>query len=206
MGVFTLYDIVGEFVNRQDKTRFLQDDRTTEDGDDPVKILETERLTLRRLSTDDAEFIVELLNGEPFIRNIGDKGVRTVADAFSYILSGPVASYQRYGFGLYLVELKETGASIGICGLIKRDTLEDVDIGFAFLPAYWGKGYAVESAFAVKTYADRVIGLNRIVAITLPDNRQSIRTLEKIGLRFEKTVRLAGDDRELNLMAVDFGN
>jgi len=147
--------------------------------------------------------MLELLNDPSFIRNIGDRGVRTVADACAYILNGPVASYSKNGFGLYLVVLKETNESIGICGLIKRDGLEDVDLGYAFLPRFWARGFAVESAKAVKAYAKDVIGLHRIVAITDPENEGSIRVLEKIGFRFEKMVRLSDDDIELKLFAVD---
>ena len=168
-----------------------------------MKILETERLILRQLSTDDAEFILRLLNEPSFIQNIGDRGVRTLDDAHSYILRVPVASYEKNGFGLNLVTVKETGASIGMCGLIKRDALEDVDIGYAFLPEYWSRGYAVEAAIAVKEYARTVIGLKRLVAITDPENQASIRVLEKIGLRFERMVRLSEDDIELKLLAAD---
>ena len=168
-----------------------------------MKILETERLFLRQFSAADAEFILELLNEPSFIQNIGDRGVRTLADASSYILNGPVASYAKNGFGLCLVVLKETSESIGMCGLIKRDTLEDVDIGYAFLPKFWARGYAVESARAVKEYAKNVIGLKRIVAITDPLNEDSIRVLEKIGLQFEKMVRLSEDDIELKLFSID---
>jgi RimJ/RimL family protein N-acetyltransferase len=169
-----------------------------------LKILETDRLLLRQLTTDDAEFILELLNEPAWIQYIGDRGVRTLEDARAYILNGPVASYAKNGFGLYLVALKETNESIGMCGLIKRDTLDDVDIGYAFLPKYWGKGYAVEAAQAVKTYARDGLGLRRIVAITDPANGGSIRVLEKIGLGFERMVRLSADDIELKLFAIDF--
>ena len=164
-----------------------------------MTVLETERLLLQHLSTQDAEFILELLNDPAFIRNIGDRGVRTIDGANSYILNGPVASYAKHGFGLYLVKLKETDESIGMCGLIRRDTLEDVDIGYAFLPKFWSKGYAVEAARAVKEYAKNAIGLNRIVAIVDPENEGSIRVLEKIGLQFEKMIRLSEDDIELKL-------
>jgi RimJ/RimL family protein N-acetyltransferase len=164
-----------------------------------VTVLETERLLIRQLSTEDAGFILELLNEPSFIRNIGDRGVRTIEGANAYIVNGPVASYAKNGFGLYLVKLKETGESIGMCGLIKRDTLEDVDIGYAFLPRFWSKGYAVESARAVKEYAKNKIGLNRLIAIVDPENEGSIRVLEKIGLQFEKMVRLSEDDIDLKL-------
>ena len=151
-----------------------------------MKILETERLALRHLSAGDAEFLIELLNDPAFIQNIGDRGVRTTADAHAYIQNGPAASYAKNGFGLSLVILKETGESIGVCGLIKRDALEDVDIGYAFLPRYRSMGYAVESTLAVKKYATDVIGLERLVAIVDPNNFSSIRVLEKIGFTFEK--------------------
>jgi RimJ/RimL family protein N-acetyltransferase len=168
-----------------------------------LKVLETDRLNLRRLSPDDAEFILELLNDPSFLRFIGDKGVRTLDDARDYILNGPVDMYNRLGFGLYLTELKESGAPIGICGLIKRDSLDDVDIGFAFLPKFWAKGYACESAAAALAFGRSALGLNRIVAITAPDNHNSIRALEKLGFRFERMIRLSSDAPEVKLFAQD---
>ena len=99
-----------------------------------VPVIETPRLALHRLTTDDADFILELLNEPSFLRYIGDKGVRTREDACQYILAGPMASYDRFGFGLYRVERKDSGEPIGMCGLLKRESLEDVDVGFAFLP------------------------------------------------------------------------
>lgn len=164
-----------------------------------MTILETERLILRKITNDDAEFIVELLNQPSFLRYIGDKEVRNVADAVRYIQTGPIASYERFGFGLYLVELKETGVPIGICGLLKRDSLPDVDVGFAFLPSYWSQGYAFESASAVMTYGSEVLGLRRIVAITSLDNDASMRLLEKIGLKFERLIKLSEDEPEVRL-------
>lgn len=166
-------------------------------------ILETERLLLRKISTDDAEFMLQLLNEPSFIQNIGDRGVRTLEDANAYIVNGPAASYSRNGFGLYLVLLKETNEPIGICGLVKRNGLDDVDIGYAFLPKFWSKGFAFESARAVKDYAKNVVGLRRIVAITDPANAGSIRVVEKLGLRFERMIRLSEDDIELRLYAVE---
>jgi len=168
-----------------------------------MKILETDRLILRQLSTEDAEFILELVNEPSFIQNIGDRGVRTLEDARAYILRVAISSYEKNGFGLYLVELRDSGQSIGMCGLIKRDGLEDVDIGYAFLPRFWLKGYAVEAAAAVKDYARDALGLKRLVAITDPANQGSIRVLEKIGLKYEKMVQLSADDIELKLFAID---
>jgi RimJ/RimL family protein N-acetyltransferase len=164
-----------------------------------LKILETDRLIVRELSPDDAAFILQLLNEPSWLRFIGDKGVRTIEDARAYILNGPVEMYSRLGFGLYLVELKEGALSIGICGLIKRDSLEDVDIGFAFRPEYWGRGYAHEAASAVIAYGRTVLGLRRIVAITSVDNDSSAKLLEKLGLGFEKMVRLSDDAEAVRL-------
>jgi ribosomal-protein-alanine N-acetyltransferase len=164
-----------------------------------VKILETERLILRQMRAEDAEFIFELVNEAAFIRNIGDKGVRTLDDARNYILNGPVASYAKFGFGLYMVALRETGEAIGICGLLKRDSLGDVDIGFAFLERFRKKGFAYEAAAAVMGYGRNALGLKRIVAITSADNDGSMRVLEKIGLRFEKTIRMPGSDEDIRL-------
>ena len=167
-------------------------------------VLETERLRLRRFTVDDAEFILDLLNQPSFLRYIGDKGVRTTKDARRYILDGPVASYTKNGFGLYLVQLKGSGEEIGMCGLVNREELDDVDIGFAFLPQFWGRGYAVESAAEVINTERQSLGLDRVVAITSPDNNASIKVLEKIGLRFERMVQLSEDEPEIRLFSSDF--
>jgi RimJ/RimL family protein N-acetyltransferase len=170
-----------------------------------VIVLETERLILRKVTTDDAEFVLELLNEPSFLQYIGDRGVRSLEDARAYVLNRLVASYERNGFGLYLVELKESRIPIGISGLVKRDALRDADIGFAFLPAYWSKGYAVESAAAVMTYARESLGLTRIVAITSLDNEASARLLGKIGLRFERMMKLSEDAPEVKLFSLSAG-
>lgn len=170
-----------------------------ESGDSVLKILETDRLILRHLSPEDAEFILRLLNEPSWLRFIGNKSVKTIDDARSYILRGPVEMYSRLGFGLYLVELKEGALSIGICGLIKRDSLEDVDIGFAFFPEHWGRGYAYESASAVMAHARDDFGLKRLVAITSVDNESSIKLLEKLGFRFERMLKLSQDGEEVKL-------
>lgn len=163
-------------------------------------IIETERLFLRELRPEtDAEFVLELVNEPAWKQNIGDRGIRTVEGARDYIAGDPAASYALHDFGLYLVELKTTGEPLGICGLIKRDALEDVDIGFAFLERFWSKGYAVESARAVLEDARRRHQLERVVAITIPTNQGSIKVLEKIGLRFEKMIRMSDDADELML-------
>jgi RimJ/RimL family protein N-acetyltransferase len=168
-----------------------------------VKILETERLTLHELTTDDAGFIDELLNDPSFIRNIGDKGVKSLDDARRYILTGPIESYKQNGYGLFLVKLKEAGRSIGICGFVKRDLLPDADIGFAFLPSYWSKGYACEAAVAVLDHGRTNLGLSRVLGITLPENSGSIKVLRKIGLRYDRMVRLSEGGQELMLFTTD---
>jgi len=166
-------------------------------------ILETDRLQLRMLTDDDAEFILRLLNEPSFIQNIGDRGVRTIDDARGYILKGPIASYEKFGFGLWMVETKSGAAPIGICGLLKRDVLEDADIGYALLPEFWSQGYALESASAVIKYASDQLGLKRVVAVTNPDNQSSIRLLEKMGFKYERMVRLSDGAPEIKLFGAD---
>jgi RimJ/RimL family protein N-acetyltransferase len=166
-----------------------------------MKVLETERLILRWLTADDAAFMFELVTDPSWIEYIGDRGVKTIDDARAYVLEKYVAGYERDGFGFYRVELKESGTPVGICGLIKREGLDDVDIGFAFLPRYCGFGYASESAAAALAHGRDAFGLGRIIAITLPHNERSIRVLEKIGLRFERLLRLPDDEDELALYA-----
>lgn len=168
-----------------------------------LKVLETERLIIRRLTTNDAEFILKLLNEPSWIQFIGDKGIKTLDDARKYIEEGPMAMYKQIGFGLFVTELKENGTPIGLCGLIKRDGLEDVDIGYAFLPAFWSKGYAYEAADAVKLYGKEVHGLKRLVAITSPDNLSSGKLLEKIGLTFERMIKLSQDSEEVKLFSLE---
>ena len=170
-----------------------------------MKVLETERLMLRRLDADDAAFVLRLVNEPTWLRYIGDRGVRTLEDARGYLQKGPMEMYERLGFGLYHVGLKQGGASIGMCGLLKRETLEDVDIGFAFFPEYQGRGYAFESASAVMSYGTRTLGLPRIVAVISADNHGSARLLEKLGFRFERWMRLAADAPEVKLYVTGQG-
>jgi len=145
--------------------------------------------------------MLELLNEKPYLENIGDRGVSNLADAEAYILSGPVASYQKFGFGLYAVERKDPAELIGICGLLKREYLDDVDLGFALGQRFWGQGYARESAEAVMHYARNTLGLKRIVATTKPHNRDSEKLLEKLGFRFEKMIQTPRSDTESKLFS-----
>ena len=166
-------------------------------------ILKTERLSICPLTLEDAAFILDLLNEPAFIQFIGDRGVRNLEDARNYLLKGPLASYATHGFGLWRVQLNSTGEPIGICGLIKRDSLPDVDLGYAYLARFWSRGYASEAALAVRDYANQTVGLERLVAITDQKNSASVRVLEKIGMRLEGLVRMPGEDEELNLFGVE---
>lgn len=166
-----------------------------------MKVLETERLVLRWLNTGDAAFILRLVNDPSWLKFIGDRGVRTREDAERYLRNGPLAMYARLGFGLYLVETKEGALPIGICGFVKREALDDVDLGFAFLPPFRGQRYAFESAASTLAYGRSVLGLARVVAITARDNAPSIRLLERLGFRFERMVRLGDDAEEVKLYA-----
>lgn len=166
-------------------------------------IAETPRLTIREFSAGDAPFILELVNTPSWLKYIGDRNIRSVEDAEKYLVNGPMKSYLKNGFGLSLVSLKEGNLPVGMCGLIRRDNLEDVDIGFAFLPAHERKGYGLESAQAMLAYAESA-GLKRVVAITLPENEPSIMLLKKLDMRFEKMIRFANEDKELMLFSIEF--
>lgn len=155
------------------------------------------------LTYDDCEFIRELVNEPAFKRFIGDKRVDTLQDARSYLKNGPVGSYEQNGFGMFLVSLVETGEPVGICGLLKRDQFADPDIGFAFLRRFWAQGYALESAHAVMDFASETLGLQRLIAIADPNNTASVRLIEKLGLKFERAVRMEGDSFDINLYSME---
>lgn len=166
-------------------------------------VAETERLRLRHVRLSDAAFILNLLNQPTFLQFIGDKGVRTEADAHAYIVSGPLASYAANGFGLYMVEIRETGACAGTCGILKKPALAHPDIGFAFLPAFWGAGYALEAARATLVHAYRDCALTHVCAVVDPENASSIKLLRKLGMTPSGRVQLAPDDKELELFETD---
>jgi [ribosomal protein S5]-alanine N-acetyltransferase len=168
-----------------------------------VSVTETARLRLRKLTRSDEELILELLNDPDFVANVGDRGVRTREDACRYIVSGPVASYARHGFGLYVVELKSPALAIGLCGLLRRDTHPDVEVGFALLPRFRGCGYTLEAARAVIQLGLGPLALTRIVALAAPGNVASIRILEALGLKFERRVAFADENRPWQLFVLD---
>ena len=157
-------------------------------------LIDTERLILDELAIDrDETFIMELLNEPGFLDNIGDRGVRSLDGARGYIENGPLVSYAKHGFGLWRVVEKATGEAIGICGLIKRDGLDFPDLGYAILERAWGRGYAEEAARASLDYGRKILGMGRIVAITVPGNVGSIRVLEKVGFVFDTMIQLPGE-------------
>jgi len=164
-------------------------------------IIRTDRLILSELEQKDAPFILELYNDPDFIKYIGDRGIRSLYDAEQFIETGPRASYVEHGHGLYLVQLKD-GTSIGICGLLKRDTLDDPDIGFAMLPGYRKNGYSFEAAQAAMNDGRKRLRLHRIVAVTSPGNEASIRLLEKMGLAYVGLVKINESDDESNLYSM----
>lgn len=164
-------------------------------------MITTERLTLAPFTLDDDAFILRLLNEPSFIKNIADRGVRTLEDARAYLSNGPMASYAANGFGLWRVSLRAEGTPIGMCGLIRRKGLADVDLGYALLPEYTGQGYAVEAARAALEFGWASLGLTRIIAIVSPGNERSVRVLEKLGFAREGTTRLPDDTLDLLLFA-----
>jgi RimJ/RimL family protein N-acetyltransferase len=164
-------------------------------------ILETERLRLREFTLADTSFILELLNSPGWLEFIGDRQVQTEEQAKAYLENGPFKSYQDNGFGLSMVELKEGNQPIGMCGILKRNTLEDPDIGFAFLPVFSGKGYAFEIAEATLNHAQTTLHIPTILAITVPENKRSIHLLEKIGMTYQKDLSFPGDEEVLMLFS-----
>lgn len=167
-------------------------------------LFETDRLALSKLTAEDAPFILELLNDQAFLKYIGDRKVRTLEEARMYILKGPIKSYRKHGFGLYLTTLKKYGTPIGICGLLKRDNLDDADIGFAFLPEFRRQGFGYEAASATLQYGRDQLGLKRIVAITQANNKGSIRLLEKLEMQYQRIITLSENEPELQLYGRDF--
>lgn len=164
-----------------------------------MKILETERLTLRTINPDDAAFYYELVNDPSWLEHIGDKGIRSVEGARTAILDGPCVMQERHGHSLYVMERKSDGQPLGLCGLIRRDSLPDVDIGYAIRPAYFGQGYTFEAAEAVVAYARDVLGIKRLLGITNPANTVSIKLLGKLGLTFIEHKALPPDNRPTNI-------
>ena len=166
-----------------------------------MNVLQTDRLVLRRQTEDDAPFILALMTDPDWLRHIGDRGVRTVEEARAYIGGGAVSSYERHGFGLWLVETRAEHVPVGICGLVQRDGFEAPDLGFALAREYRGRGYAREAATATLAYARATIGFDRVDAIVSPTNAASVRLLEALRFTFETEVELPGGTVHLYAMA-----
>jgi len=164
-------------------------------------MLETTRLSLRLFAPDDAPFILRLLNEPSFLQHIGDKGVRDLEGAQGYLTNGPLASYARHGHGLMAVVLKATGEPIGMCGLLKRDNLDHPDLGYAFLPEFWSKGYAMEAAKATLDHGAKVLGFRTILAIVSQGNAASIKLLEKLGFAFVRLEAMYPGEPEVAVYA-----
>ena len=164
-------------------------------------VIEAPRLRLREMTVADAPFILEVLTDPDFVANVGDRGVHDVAAARSYISDKVLASYRAHGFGLYRVELRASAVALGICGLLRRDSHPDIEIGFAFLPRARGHGYALEAARATLEFARNVLALSRLVALTAPHNQRSIRVLERLGFRSERRVRFSPEAPDWLLLA-----
>lgn len=169
-----------------------------------MEILRTERLRLRTMESADAPFYLELINQDCWMRNIGDKGIRTLDFARSAIERGPMAMQRRHGYSLYVVERRGDGAALGLCGLNLRDALPCADIGYALMPAFWGRGYSFEAAAAVLAHARAALGLARVLGVTAPDNLASNNLLRKLGLQFERYIQLAPGAPHASLYACDF--
>ena len=157
-------------------------------------IVETKRLSVREITIEDAQFVLRLVNEPSFVSNIGDKGVRNLNDAERFIQDGYWTNQERPGHGMFLVALKDGGDPIGGCGLLYRKALDVTDIGFAFLPEYWNRGFAYEAAEAIMEYGHSSLGVKKIVGLTSADNLGSIKLLQKLGLDFDKTVKMSDDD------------
>lgn len=157
-------------------------------------MLNTKRLMLRHFDSRDASFIFELMNSPLYIKNIGDRGIKTLAQAEAYLAEVIVSSYQKNGYGLYAVVLKETGNAIGLSGLVRREQLPSADIGFGFLPEFMGKGYAYEASSAVMNYARNELKLEPILAITSKDNIRSQKLLNKLGLFRSELIDWQGEE------------
>ena len=165
-----------------------------------MKIAETQRLILTKITEDDAPFILELMNTPGWLKFIGDRNIKTVSEARDYIKKNQLKCYEDYGFGYYKILLKsENLKPIGTSGLLKRDTLEHIDVGFSLLPNYYKKGYGFEAANTILNLAKTQFKIKTVCAITLPSNIASIRLLKKLGLSLKKEVKPFEDDETLLL-------
>ena len=168
--------------------------------------LRTERLELCWLTPDDAPMMLAVWNDPAFLRHVGDRGIRNLEQARAAIEAGPLSLYSQYGYGPFRLRLRDESVDIGICGLFRRDTLDEPDIGFAILPDYCGRGLGYESSVAVLDHARHTLGLDAVTAIVSPENAASIGLLEKLGLHYDRAIRMPGDEHDVSLYRIDFAD
>lgn len=162
-------------------------------------VLESERLYLEEFTINDASFFHELVNDPDWIKYIGDRNIKSIKDAEDYLTNKIIPSYQEFGFGFYIVRIKESKLPIGMCGLIKRQWMNYVDIGYAFLSEFRGKGYAIESSFATKKYAKEQLGIHQLAAITDVNNERSGNLLKKLGFEYNRLITYPGEESKCRL-------
>jgi len=168
----------------------------------PTFRLETERLSMRWLTLEDADLMLSVWNDPAFIQHVGDRGIRSIDEAHETLANGAFKLYEDYGYGPYRVALTSDGTAIGTCGLFRREGFDDPDIGYSILPEFCGRGYAYEAACSVLEYARSELQLPRIRAFISPGNAASIGLAEKLGLQFERAARLAGEDEDARLYSM----
>ena len=164
--------------------------------------LATERLLMRWLTLDDTDLMLSIWNDPEFVRHVGDRGIRTPEQAVEALTGGPLALYRDFGYGPYRLSLSDSDEPVGICGLFRRDGLDDPDIGFALLPPYCGAGLASEAATAVVAHARDDLGIEILTAIVSPENAASIALIQKLGLSFERGITMPGEDDEISLYSI----
>jgi RimJ/RimL family protein N-acetyltransferase len=170
-----------------------------------VNVLATPRLMLRTARLGDAALFLALVTDPDFIAYVGDRGIESLRAARTALRDGPIRMQAELGHSVYVVERRD-GVALGMCGLIRRDGLDGVDIGYAFLPAARGQGYAREAAQAVVDYAKDGLGLPRLLAVVDPKNHKSVSLLQNIGLQFDKIVHLFPHDPAVHLYVIAFAD
>ena len=168
-------------------------------------IAETQRLLLRRMTLDDADLMLAIWNDPAFVQHVGDRGIRTIAQAQRALDDSVLTLYENYGYGPYCMVRKDDAQRIGICGLFRREVLPHPDIGFAVLPTFCGAGFALEAARAVARHAQEDLGIKTLDAIVSPQNKASIRLLEKLGLNFQRGITMPGEEEEISLYSMNLG-
>ncbi|CAV26369.1 GNAT family N-acetyltransferase [Vibrio atlanticus] len=171
-----------------------------------MQAVETARLRLRMITPQDAAFIQRLYSSEDFLRYVGDKEITDAGKAVEYIENNILKMHQEKDVCLLVVEIKDSSTPIGVCGLIKRDTLESHDIGYGFVPEVYGQGFGLEAAQVIIEQAKHNADIDHLVAITTSDNIRSIALLTKLGFVFERVEEAINESVNLNLYGLSLGN